>query len=124
MRKALLLTLLLLLSGACVRAEDKGFAISVDPGTYPVDAFTGIKGATVKAMKREKSPAALPDKETREQAFASVKGLEEKIQPMDNLARDILYVDARTKSLSELEKKYPSIPKALLAKLRVRVRKR
>ena len=116
--------LLLFFSLAAYAAEDEGFVVEVDPGTYPVKAFSKNKKTEVgkktevRAMKKMKPhPDAIPDARKRDQVFARVKGLATHIDKLDQLDRDMLYMRAKKNSFADLRSKYPKIPEKLLAQL-------
>jgi len=97
--------------------SDPEFELSLDEDVYPLKEFQSGKGIKVNAMPRKSAKTAIPDKETREDAFAKVPGLEKEIEKFDQLSRDKLYVHARTKTLKKLQKTYPLIPASTLRQL-------
>jgi hypothetical protein len=107
--------ILLLLLTLTAHAED--FQVEVNPNTYSQKDFAakGVKTGTI--PERKKRPDALPNKSEREGAFAEVKGLDANLANMDELDRDVLYVRAKTKKLTELKQLYPKIPATQLAQL-------
>jgi hypothetical protein len=56
-------------------------------------------------------------REDREKTFTSM-GLQGDLAGMDEMDRDLLLMDAGSKPLEELKKKYPTIPHGKLDKLR------
>ena len=107
--------LLALLFSLTAHAED--FQVEVNPNTYSHKDFAARGVKTGDIPERVKRPDALPNKSEREGAFAKVKGLDQSIAGMDELDRDVLYVRAKTKKLSELKALYPKIPGQQLARL-------
>ena len=107
--------LLALILSLTARAED--FQVEVNPNTYSHKDFAARGVKTGDIPERVKRPDALPNKSEREGAFAKVKGLDQSIAGMDELDRDVLYVRAKTKKLSELKILYPKIPAVQLSKL-------
>jgi hypothetical protein len=107
--------ILILLLALAAHAED--FHVEVNPNTYNQKDFATKGVKTGEIPTRVKHPDALPNKSEREGAFAEVNGLEASLGKMDELDRDVLYVRARTKKLTELKKFYPKIPANQLAQL-------
>ena len=105
----------LILAGQA-RSED--FQVEVNPEIYsPADfQHQGVKSRALPT--RLKRPDALPEKTERDSVFAKVPDLSSEIKSLDELDRDLLFVRARTKSLSELKRLYPNIKEKTLASLR------
>ena len=98
-------------------ADDEKFEVEVDSSVYSPKSFAG-KDRNVQAFEQEKkSPEAIPDQATREQAFEKVPGLAADLAKMDQLDRDMLYVRAKTRKLKALKKFYPQIEEKKLTLL-------
>ncbi len=115
---------LLFLSSSCPAADEPEYQVEVNPRVYSPEAFKSknVKVGTIPV--RKKRPDAIPDRKVREEAFGAVPGLQADVVKMDELARDILYVRAKTKPLKDLQNLYPQIAAEKLAQLRKEAHKR
>jgi hypothetical protein len=57
---------------------------------------------------------ALPDKEQRDQLFQGIQAIDQ----FDQLKKDILFMDLKRKSVSELQQKYPELTRQQLKSLK------
>lgn len=65
-------------------------------------------------VDRPKLHNSLPDREEREEFLAGV----EEVKDYDELQKDIFFMDIKSKSLKDLQKKYPDISPVVLKKLK------
>lgn len=117
----------ILLTGVSVAAEKKKtekqsdeevleFQTTVDPKVYSPKEFQKKSGHKTQAIPEPGTPL-LPIKESRDQVFAKITGLDKEISAFDELAKDLLYARAKTRGINELAKIYPKIPAELLTRL-------
>lgn len=66
--------------------------------------------------REENEFSSLPDKDKRDQLLNELPAAKE----WDELQKDIFYMDLKSKSIDQLEKKYPGISKARLKQLKVK----
>lgn len=99
--------------------------IEVNPKVYKQKSFRKRKNIKVQTMKPAgvPHPQALPDKEQREAVFARVPELEQHIEKMDELDRDLLYMRAKHGTVAEMQEKTPDIPVEILQKLATEAKK-
>ena len=69
---------------------------------------------TVTVLDATKADEALPSPEELSALVSSVSGLEKALETMDAVDRDAFYVRVKTRSLSDLKKKYPAVDAKLL----------
>ena len=100
-----LIPLLFLFSFAAFAQQAR--VLIVDPD---IDA-NELKGVKIDRPQLHNS---LPDREDREELLAGV----EEVKDYDELQKDILFMDLKSKSLKDLQKKYPDISPAVLKKLK------
>lgn len=84
------------------------FQTEVDPNIYSPKEFQKKSGYKTKTIP-EPGKALMPTKEEREAVFTKVDGLNSEISTFDELAKDLLFTRAKTRSINELAKIYPKI---------------
>lgn len=104
-------------------AEKLEFETGVDEKTYSPSELKK-KGVKAKKLSTPKpTQKLLPDHKLRDATYLKVEGLGEAIAGYDEMKRDILYVNARTRTVAELQKQYPEIPEPVLSRLHALVKK-
>jgi hypothetical protein len=101
----LCLFLLFLISFSAI--AQKANVLIVDPD---VDSKSLENGYNVQKPSQAYS---LPDKEARDEVLKNIKS----VQNYDELKKDILYMDLKSKSPAELMKKYPELSKQDIKKM-------
>lgn len=96
--KLFLLPLLLLFAFAAFAQKAK--VLIVDPDIETVELEKDFE------IQRPAHHYALPDKKVRDKVFEGVESLKK----YDELKKDILFMDLQSKSLKEIQDKYPEIP--------------
>ena len=114
------LQLALLLAPAFASASDGApdYQVEVNPNVYSPSDFADKNVKTGTIPPREKRRDALPDKKDRESVFARVPGLAGDLAGLDELDRDVLFVRAKNRPLTDLKKLYPKISAQRLALLK------
>ncbi|MCO5144479.1 MAG: hypothetical protein M9962_15480 [Oligoflexia bacterium] len=128
MRASLFLILLSLTFGSSVYAEEvqkeesMDWQIEIDPKVYAPTEFEK-KGLKTQNLAKKSHKPELPRKEERDQFFQQVNGLDAHINKLDEVDKDIFYMNAKRKSIDELKKIYPNIPSELFLKFKKIVKK-
>lgn len=104
----LLLSLILFTSSLAFAQQPR--VLLIDPDIDP----SQLQGYQI---ERPDQHYALPDRGEREQVLKGIRSVKE----MDELERDVLFMDLKSLPLKELKKKYPKIPTAELVKLKRRL---
>lgn len=96
------------------------FQTEVDPKIYSPKDFQKKSGHKTRALPENGRPL-MPSKEERDSVFTKVDGLNSEISNLDELAKDLLYTRAKTRSINELAKIYPNISPQHLTNLQKQI---
>ncbi len=96
------------------------FQTEVDPTIYAPKEFQKKSGYKTKTIP-EPGKSLMPTKEEREAVFTKVDGLNSEISAYDELAKDLLFTRAKTRSINELAKIYTKISVETLTSLQIQI---
>lgn len=114
-RMILLLASTLALMGAKATEPKATFSVPAACADVYAKVYTELDPSwTVTVLDATKADEALPSPEELLSFVAAVPGLEKSLEKMDGVDRDAFLVRVKTRTLSELKKKYPAIDAKVL----------
>lgn len=107
-----------------VDSEEGKMLVEIDANAISKKSLPKSKNAQIKWMKKNKAHKDhVPLKAQRDAVFEKVKGLNAILSKYDELAKDTLYIRARSANIAELKKDYPNFPEKSLSSLKDEIKK-